>query len=103
MACPYTQPMVVAHLRGITKLKKVFECDIVNFIHILEQYHVVRLIVMYVFMRHWDHHTLAQVAETQAWQYGNRIAWVVEKLIVDMYLRVSFKCSIYIIWAFKLP
>ena len=43
--------MIAAHLRGITKIK-TFWVVITNFIPILEQCHLVMLIVVYAFMRH---------------------------------------------------
>ena len=42
--------MTPAHLSGITKLKKFIA--ITNFIQMSDQYHLVRLIVMYAFIRH---------------------------------------------------
>ena len=47
----YVQPMRATHLRDITNTKQ-FLIVITNFTHILEQYHLVRLILMYTFMRH---------------------------------------------------
>ena len=43
--------IIAAQLRGIMKVKK-FLIVVINFMHILEHYHLVRLIVMYFFMRH---------------------------------------------------
>ena len=42
--------MIAAHLSGITNVKKFF-IVIINFMHNLGQYNLVRLIVMYAFMR----------------------------------------------------
>ena len=42
--------MIAAHLSGITNVKKFF-IVIINFIHNLGQYNLVRLIVMYAFMQ----------------------------------------------------
>ena len=43
--------MIATHLSGITNVKKFFVV-ITNFIHNLEQYHLVGLIVMYAFTQH---------------------------------------------------
>ena len=45
--------MIAAHIRGITKRKK-FVIVITNFVHILDQYDFVRLIVKHAFMCSWD-------------------------------------------------
>ena len=42
--------MIAAHLSGITNVKKFF-IVIINFMHKLGQYNLVRLIVMYAFKR----------------------------------------------------
>ena len=47
---PARRTMIAAHLSGITNVKKFF-IVIINVMHKLGQYNLVRLIVMYAFMR----------------------------------------------------